>query len=689
MTAASSCVDRLPLDTDRSIGSIPDLFLRNFPRKPIGARTEKGQFVTNPCAQTAVYYYIPNLHPASMARHDSFPAIGDVGAVAPFGTFPQFFSPEYYLVIPFNFRRRSLAIAAVISLAAAAFGNSLLFAQVATEYEEEQVIVMDGGAAGEMKTVAVVAASSYGDLISDINFIGSLGQRPELGQMVEGIIGAFTQFKGLAGVDKTKTWGVIVQTDGAQFLPVGCIPVTNLDEVLGLVQGFGLQISDGADGTKVIPTPNGPPIHVKEQNGWAFLATSPASFSQLPADPQATLNELTKDYDLAVQVSVQNVPEMYRQMALGAMKSGMEQGLKRKDDESDEEYELRRQAADTQFEQLERMINEINEVTVGWSVDAEQQQTFFDFIYSFVPGSKMARQIASYGQPKTNFAGFYQPDAAVTFSFASQADPELIKEDLEQMRSAMQTMRKQAENAIDKEEDIPDEATREAIKAALSDFMDAFQATMESGHMDGGAALQLQPDSLTLVAGALVQEPSKFESGLKKIAAVAEKEPDFNGVQWNAANHAGVTFHTLSAPVPADEEEARKFFGEKVEIAFGIGSEAVYLAVGQDNLAAVNRAIDASVAEPNKAVPIFELSASLGQIMATAADNADPDKRAMLQAIADMLQDQAQGRDHIRMTGTLIENGLRNRIVAEEGVLRAVGAAAVEAQKMKQQQRLQ
>ena len=71
----------------------------------------------------------------------------------------------------------------------------------------------------------------------------------------------------------------------------------------------------------------------------------------------------------------------------------------------------------------------------------------------------------------------------------------------------MDTMRKQAEKAIDEEDDIPDEETREAVKGAMNDFMDAFQATIESGQMDGGAALQLGPDKLTLVAAAANQGP--------------------------------------------------------------------------------------------------------------------------------------------------------------------------------------
>jgi hypothetical protein len=252
----------------------------------------------------------------------------------------------------------------------------------------------------------------------------------------------------------------------------------------------------------------------------------------------------------------------------------------------------------------------------------------------------------------------------------------------------MATMRKQAEKAIDEEEDIPDDETRTAVKAALGDFMDAFQATVESGQMDGGAALHLAPGKLTLVAGAQIKDPAKFESGLKKLAAIAEKEPNFNGVQWNAATHEGVNFHTLAVPVPEDEAEARQMFGEKVDVAIGIGSDAVYVAAGAGNLDAVKKAIDTSKAEPNKSVPPFEFSASLGQIMELAAANGKAEDRPALQAIADMLKN-VQGRDHIRASGMLIENGLKYRLEAEEGVLRAIGKAAMIAQQKAQQQAMQ
>jgi hypothetical protein len=576
-------------------------------------------------------------------------------------------------------RRRSISIVALLVLAA-----GVLSARPALAQADDQTA--PAAAPGEIKNVAVVAVSSYDKLIADVGFMGSLADRPELGQMIEGTIALFTQGKGLNGIDKTKPWGVILQTDGQQFLPVACLPVTDLNQVLGIVQGFGAKVQDAPDGGKQIDLPNGKSIFVKTSGTWAYLAQNGGSLEHLPADPQAALGELVTNYDLGARVSVQNVPTVYRQLAVQAMKSGMEQGLQRKEGEDDETYEGRRKMAEAQMQQVERMVNEIDDITFGWAIDAKQQKTYVDFVYRFVAGSKMAKQIASYDKPHTNFAGFYQPDAAVTANFASKADPELIKEDMEQFSTMIGTMRKQAEKAIDEESELPDDASREALKGAMNDFLDAAEATIEGGQMDGGAAIVLHPDSLTAVAGFLVKDPAKIESGLKKIAEVGAKEPDFGGVQWNAANHAGVNFHTMSVPVPEDQEDARKMLGEKVDVAVGIGPDAVYVAIGRDNLDAINKAIDASRVEPNKEVSPFELSISLGPIMETAAAaNEKPEEQETLQAIADMLQNNAQGRDHIRLTGQFIQNGLRYRVEAEEGVLRAVGKGVTEAQRKAQE----
>jgi hypothetical protein len=185
----------------------------------------------------------------------------------------------------------------------------------------------------------------------------------------------------------------------------------------------------------------------------------------------------------------------------------------------------------------------------------------------------------------------------------------------------------------------------------------------------------------------MVKDTAKFESGLKKLEEAAKKtHEEFPGIQWNAASHGDVKFHTLAVPVPDDKEAPRKLLGETVDVAFGIGPEAVYLAAGRNNLEAVKKAIDASAAEPGKRVSPFELAVSLGPMAEVAAAQADegPEK-ATAQAIADMLRAEGQGRDHLRLTGQVIPNGLRYRFEAEQGVLKAIGKAAAEKQRQAQQ----
>src|SRR5262245_23607847 len=90
-------------------------------------------------------------------------------------------------------------------------------------------------AAAEMKMVAAIACTNYDHLTSDIDFIGSLIGQPNISQGLEMQLNAITGGKGLSGVDKTKPWGLILQTDGAQFLPVVCLPVTNAEDVTAAI----------------------------------------------------------------------------------------------------------------------------------------------------------------------------------------------------------------------------------------------------------------------------------------------------------------------------------------------------------------------------------------------------------------------------------------------------------------------
>jgi hypothetical protein len=166
---------------------------------------------------------------------------------------------------------------------------------------------------GELKTVAVIAGAKWDKLISDITFLGSLGGKPEAGQMIEGGFSFFTQGKGLKAIDKSQPWGVIVQTDGAQFLAVGCLPLLKPNDLLDIAKGYGAEMKEADNGATELVLPNKRSVFFKHANNMGYIGATAASLARLPENPQDVLAKLVSEYDLAGDIAVRNVPDMYRQ----------------------------------------------------------------------------------------------------------------------------------------------------------------------------------------------------------------------------------------------------------------------------------------------------------------------------------------------------------------------------------------
>jgi len=525
--------------------------------------------------------------------------------------------------------------------------------------------------AQEQKPVAVVCFSGYDALMRDVDFVGGLAGMPQASQIAEAQLMQLTNNQGLAGLDKTKPIGVVLHFNEMQQ-PAGalCVPVTDFDALLNVAASAGFASNDVGNGVKQIVAPM--PLMAKSNGGWAYLSPSPQMLDSAPADPAALLGELAQQYDLAIQINVQNVPEALRNMGIDMMTEGARQAMQRIPSESDEDFAARQQQMAAQMDEVKRSIQEMDQLTFGVSLDSQQGRAFMDIVYTAMPNTKLAEQLAQNSSPTTNYSGFYQPDAAMMMSFAGKTT-EADKMQLDQM---VETLRTQAQKAIDNEADLPTDEARTIMKSAANDFIDALKATLEAGMMDGGAVLNLAPNAATFVAGGFIGDPAKVEAGLKKVAELAKEEEKFPGVNWDAAKHGDVTFHTMQVPVPEGEEEPRQLFGETLDLAVGIGRQSVYFALGRNCMDAAKQVIDVSTQNPGKAVPPMEMTFALTQIMNVAQSMADESDKPKIQMIADMLSREASGNDHIRIIVQPVENGVRTRIEAEEGVLKAVSAAA-------------
>ncbi len=524
-----------------------------------------------------------------------------------------------------------------------------------------------------LKPLVTVSFSGYDELKADIEFVGKLGENPQIATQLEGTLKLFTAGKGLAGLDTTKPWGAVIQTDGRQEFPIyGFIPVTDLKQLVSLVGNFlpGGPPEEPTDGVYELET-DGPILYVQQKGGWALIASSREELAQVPADPLKVLGGLNQKYDLAVRASIQNVPPAFRQELVEQLRVGAEAGMPRLPGESDEDYAMRQGVAKQVIQQLDAMVGDLDEVLVGWAIDRQTGTSYLDFQVTAVAGSKTAAQFAQPATAKTNFAGFDLPGAALTANSAGT----LSDSDVAEAKKAIADVRPKALEELKNQGLSADEL--KVASEVLSSLLDVVEKTVENKTVDGGMALLLKPDALTFVAGGAIADGAKLETMLKQLAAEAQKkEPEIAKLlTLDAETHQGVRFHTLAVPTEEmDEEIATKLFGENIDVVVGISETSAYLSVGRDAASTLKQVIDQSKAQPDKQIPPMRISLAAGPIAKFAADVAEDDMAKQMATMIGVMLEQSGGKDHLTLTSKPIPNGAAVRLEVEEGLLKLIGS---------------
>jgi hypothetical protein len=524
------------------------------------------------------------------------------------------------------------------------------------------------------KPILTISLSGYKEIKSDLDFIGKLSGNPDMSKSLEGALALFTQGQGLAGLDESRPWGALIGFDGIQPQVLAFLPVSDMKKLLGALSGV---IGEAKEVDGVTQIQAGPmPLFLKEVEGWAFISQSPEGLAKPPKDPTKLLGGLEKQYDVAVRLGVQNIPEAFRQLAIDQIKLGVEGGLQQQPNETDQQYEMRSKLTEKQMDALATMINELNEVTLGFSIDQQAHKMFFDFSMTAVAGSKTAKQFASSASKPSKMAGFVLPGAVASLHINSNSEPGT--EDLDQVVAMFKTLRAQVENQIDKEGGLGDEQVKGVVKGVVAEVMDVIEATVKKGRMNGGAVV-VGEGPFTAVAGGFVADGSKLEDAVKKLVDLAKNEPGFPEVKFNAETYKDVRFSTVAIPIPDAGHETEvlgKALGNPVQAVAAFGKESVFVAAGPKAIETIKQVIDASAsgaeaASGSDALPPVQFTVSLGPIMKFAAqqDTGNP----MLSALAEGLKG---GKDHVSFTVKQISNGMAVRLEAEEGVLTVIGSAA-------------
>lgn len=524
-------------------------------------------------------------------------------------------------------------------------------------------------AEGAQKPLLTVAFSGYDKLFANIGVIGGLSGNPDVGKGLEMMLKMMTQGKGLVGLDTQQPWGLVVRADGEQFAGCGFVPVTDLKQLMDLAKGMpqfskAIELKGGVYEVRA----GGQTLFVKQKGKWALVSDKRKNLAKAPSNPLKTLGDLPQRYDLAVRVSVTSLPKMYRQQMLAALIAGTEVGMQQLSGESEEEYALRLNVAKQMVQQVTTLVNELDNVLLGWNVDAKTKTTYLDLEWTAQPGTKLADQFAEIKPGKTNFAGLMLPGAAVTAStVGTLTDAQVV-----QARGGLAALRSSVTKEL--ENQGLSKAEVKLAKQLLGDLIDVVEKTIDGKKTDGAVALMLDPAAVTVLAGVAIADGAKLEKTFQRLAKEIKKSDQAAGtISVKDETYEGIRLHTLTGPTLASTMVP--LVGETTEAVIGIADDKVLFSAGRDAVKTLKKAIDRCKTNTGKEVPPMEIRIAVKPIAKFLAEvGEDRQVKATAAMVAGIL-DKSGDKDHIIVTTQPIPQGVRLRLEVEEGLLKALGSS--------------
>ena len=516
-----------------------------------------------------------------------------------------------------------------------------------------------------LKTVLTVSISGFDAIKSDLQTVTQASGVDQL-MMPFMMLGP----QGPAGLDTAKPWGAVVQTDGQELRIFAFLPVSEPELALGLLGplgGGGDPPEPDAEGVYEIEV-RGNEVVLAKKGDWVILADNRQTLANVPADPIPLLGGLNESYAIAIRGSIKDIPASMRDQVVGLIQSGVQMAQQAQPDQAPGERAIARS-----MEEVDKVLNEMDSVLIGLAVDPQSKAIRLDVEATAIEGTSTAAEYASAAEAKSNLAGFYLPEAALTVLVAGT----LQEQDSEQIQEWLDARKSDAMKDLDEQE--LSEGERKLAKQMLGDLISVLHKTAAAGQIDVGLSVLASADSLSLVGGGFVADAATLEKLFKQSVhlAIAEDPGLEEAITLDAEEHQGVRLHTVSVPaeqLPTDDIPAM-LVGDAFTAAIGFSDQHAYLAIGPKSIDKLKQAIDQSKAAAGQSLPPVRVSVSLtaiGNILAGLGDVADEEvPTEVLDALA-----QAGTDDHILISSEAIPNGVRTRIEIEPGVLKAIGTAA-------------
>lgn len=165
----------------------------------------------------------------------------------------------------------------------------------------------------------VISVESIDDLLEHLDYLLEVGGVEEFGTVARMMTAPFTEV-----VDKTMPIGAVALVNGDdEIYPLVFVPVDDFEALLDVLEVvLEAELEEVGDDIYRVAM-GGDSAYLKNEGDWVFVSNSEDALEDLPKNPEDYLGDLPQDYVVAIQANVQNIPEMYVDMAITQIRAGM------------------------------------------------------------------------------------------------------------------------------------------------------------------------------------------------------------------------------------------------------------------------------------------------------------------------------------------------------------------------------
>lgn len=557
--------------------------------------------------------------------------------------------------------------------------------------------------------IAVVNVASAKRLLQEVEATFKHAGKPQIYDVLKSFLGNVDDLKGM---DREKPFGVMLFLGSGlppSIAPVGYVPVKNIRELLkSLANGpFTSKKIAGKQGRYELIGRNGS-LYLAVVAGYAYVSDKLENLDQDFPDPAKVTASLSTRYDVAAAVNLNSVAKESRELFAAVFRTTFEAELQQHDGEPKAAYEARRARGERDLEWIEAFLLDCEKVVIGLDASPKTHTLVIEAAIDSRPKSKMGKLIQAIGGKRSYFEPLQNEKAPLSLALSwglGRSDRKLMIDSLRLMGARLTAVldpasitwkpperklpklkpaeKKPAASGKPKRRRGRFRRARRYQPGPLADYrkdgpagdvIEPLIATAEKGHADFFLQFAGEPPArFSLLAGLRVQDGRRLARGLKAVLEKLKQRKNAPPIQINVDSHRGIAFHRIR--FPRVTAQMKRFFGASPAVYVGAGSQAVWLAIGEESAfkdlrGAIDKVLDRKgTVVRNRSVAPFKLAVNVASWLAMGGEGDGPSR-----PMRDLARKAfAKGGDEVRVEIRTTENGLRLRAQFGSGFLKFLG----------------